>query len=93
MLDATLYKMYISHMKTFQELIDKWPNLADFCRDVSVPYERGRKWYSTNSIPHGYANTVVSAAQKRGLDTVTLKLLAELAEKRKSTKGKETAAA
>lgn len=71
-------------MKSFQDIIDLWPSIAAFARETGVPYERARRWYNTNSIPHGYANNVVAAASLLGKSSITLELLAKLAEERRS---------
>ena len=64
---------------TFQTLIDQWPTLADFARDVRAPYERARKWRERNSIPSKYWPDIVRAARRQGVPGATIESLAMMA--------------
>lgn len=64
---------------TFADLIGKWPNAVALADDLGVKEVTARAWKSRGAIPSEYWTGVVAAAEKRGLDFVTLDLLARIA--------------
>lgn len=65
------------------ELIDKWPKpkVATFARDIGVTVEHAAAMKRRNSIPAAHWRAVISAAETRAIETVSLDLLADLAAK------------
>lgn len=54
-------------MQTFRDLIDSWPTIAEFSRDVGVGYEAARKMRDRNNIRNEYWEAVIDAAKQRGI--------------------------
>lgn len=66
--------------RSFSEVIDLWPTIADYARDLGEPYENARQWRLNDSIPGRAFAPTVDAAEGRRLDGVTLELLCGFAE-------------
>ena len=66
---------------TFSSLIDKWPSVAEFAKDVDQKLETVRKWKQRESIPAGHWLAIVEAAQKRGID-ISIESLASMSQQR-----------
>jgi hypothetical protein len=69
-------------MKSFSEIIDRWPSVAEFAADLGVPANHARTMKARNSIPAERWIAVTQAAQTRGIDGITLESLAMLAADR-----------
>lgn len=54
--------------QTFRNLIQHWPSIPDFARDLNVPVDRVYGWHRRNSIPSAYWTAVQEAAAKYELD-------------------------
>lgn len=65
--------------RSFSELIERWPTMADFSRETNQPYERVKRWRAINSIKPKYWPSVKAAAWARGMGWVDDALLARLA--------------
>jgi hypothetical protein len=61
---------------THEDLIDKWPSVADFARDLGVKYQTARFMKKRNSIHPRYWSKVLQAAKDRRIRGVTLEALA-----------------
>lgn len=59
---------------TYQSLMNKWPTLAAFARDIGVDYEIVKKWKQRNSIPSIHWPAVVEAGKQRDIDVTILRL-------------------
>lgn len=66
-------------MNSFSEVVGAWETVAIFADDVGVPYVTAAAWRQRNSIPAQRWSAVVKAAQKRGIEGVTLEILAAFA--------------
>lgn len=64
---------------SFAAVIDLWPSIADFARDIGEPYENTRQWRLNDSIPGRAYAAIVRAAEVRGLE-VTHQQLCGFAE-------------
>jgi len=66
-------------------LIAKWPkpSLANFARDLGVRVEHAGSMKHRKSIPSTHWLAVVRAAEGRGIEGVTLEMLAEMAAARR----------
>lgn len=69
-------------MKTFSAVIDLWPKpvTVTFAGDVNEQPGTVRQWRSRSVLPDRVWRKVVEAARERGIEGVTLDLLAEIAE-------------
>ncbi len=69
-------------MKTFAALIDLWPKpvTVTLAADLSVPPGTVRQWRSRSVLPDRVWRKVVESARSRGIEGVTLEVLAEIAE-------------
>jgi hypothetical protein len=67
-------------ISSFRDIIDLWPNRADFAREVGEPYDNARQWDVNDSIPGRAFAAVVRAAEARGFPAVTHELLCSFAE-------------
>lgn len=72
-------------MKDFASLIARWPKpfISAFADDVGVAYVTAQMWRQRNSIPVEYWDLVIAAANKRGIDGVSMDSLQRLAAKRR----------
>ncbi len=64
----------------FQEVIDAWPSPRAFADDMGTKDSHVRTMRARDSIPSGLWTTVVERAAVRGIEGVTLELLAGFAE-------------
>lgn len=64
-------------------LINLWPSLSDFADDIGVAYETAKAMRRRGSVPGGYWIRMVEAAQRRGIEGVTLRRIAEVAAQAK----------
>jgi len=62
-------------MKDARTLIYQWPSVADFAKSIGVPYQRARQWKDRNSIPSKYWHEVICAAEREGINGLTLEAL------------------
>ena len=69
-------------MRDFEQLILRWPTVADFARDIGVPYETARKMRTRNNIIHEHWSDVLAAARDRGIE-LTLEDLMRLSRRRR----------
>lgn len=68
-------------MSTFSAVIDRWPEPAPVTLAADIGEEPGtvRQWRNRNVLPDRVWLSVVEAAGRRGIDGVSLELLASLA--------------
>lgn len=64
--------MLMSHA----EIIKRWKSLSEFAEDLSVSYGTAKAMRRRGSIPDRYWLTAVEAAERRGINGVTLEGLA-----------------
>lgn len=65
-------------MQKVSDIFRAWPSLAEFTRDVGVPYQTASAWKSRGSISSEHWLAVVHAARRRGHPEITADLLARL---------------
>lgn len=65
--------------KSFVDLIQQWPSIAEFARETKQPYERVKRWRALNNIKPKYWPAIKAAAWARGWGWVDDTLLARLA--------------
>lgn len=66
-------------MKTFRDIINSFGNAEQMGRDLGVSGLSVRMWRRRNSIPAQHWTRVVDLAHARGLDIISLDLLARIA--------------
>lgn len=54
-------------MHTFQDLIARWPSVAEFAREIDVQYQTARKMNDRNNIHSEHWEVVLGAARARGI--------------------------
>jgi hypothetical protein len=54
-------------LKSFRDLIARWPTVADFGRDIDVAYQTARKMNERDSIADVHWTAVIKAARSRGI--------------------------
>lgn len=64
---------------TFSELIECWPTVAEFARDVNQNLDAAKKWKQRNSIPASHWIAVTEAANRRGID-ISIESLAAMSQ-------------
>lgn len=62
----------------FRGLIDRWPSMGAFGREISGDKARGRIFYRRNRVPERLWPLLMELAPKHGLDGLTLEYLAAL---------------
>ena len=67
-------------MQSFIDIIDAWKSRQDLAEDIGVKRTLVNVWRHRGSIPPPYWLKVAQAAQRRGIDGVTLESLAALGE-------------
>lgn len=69
-------------MRTFSAIIDLWPDPAPvtFAEDLGEESGTCRQWRNRNTIPSRVWKKTVEAAERRGIEGVTLDELAQIAE-------------
>lgn len=70
---------------SFGDVVDLWPSVNDFARDLSVKPAQAYAWRARGRskgyiIPPCHWNTIVEAARLRKIKVVNLRLFADLAE-------------
>ena len=68
----------LAAMTTYTEIIDRWPSLTAYAGDIGVRYGTAQVMRYRGSIPAKYWKRVVAAAARRGIDGVSLELLASI---------------
>ena len=68
-------------METYTDVIAKWARVCDLAHDIGQKPGTVQAWKSRNNIRPQYWIGIVEAAQRRGLYSVTLEVLAKIAEK------------
>jgi hypothetical protein len=68
----------LPHMTTYTEIIDRWPSLSSYAEDIGVRYGTAQVMRYRGSIPARYWKRVVAAAARRGIEGVSLDLLASI---------------
>lgn len=81
-----------SKLTSFSDLIAQWPSLVVFHEDLGVPYPTAAAMKQRGSIGSEHWARVVEAASKRGIEGVTVEMLAKFAEKRRVQPRKRGAA-
>lgn len=66
----------------FTGLIDEW-QVPVMAADLGLPAKNVRSWRASDSIPAEWFTAIERAARRRGKRHITLRHLAELAEKRR----------
>lgn len=59
-----------------REIVSRWPSIAAFADDIGVAYETAKKMNQRSSIGRDYWLKVVEAAAKRGIDGISIELIA-----------------
>jgi hypothetical protein len=70
---------------SFHDVIARWPSTRAFARDAGCSPTLVRQWRHRDSVPAQYWPRVVEGAARRGIVSVDLRLLAQLAAKRRAT--------
>ena len=70
----------VPYMKTYADIIDRWPSLRAFADDIGVPYGTAQLMRHRNGIAPRHWRRLEAAAQRRGISGVTVQLLSEIAE-------------
>jgi len=65
-------------MKNVADIFDAWPSVAEFSRDLGVPYTTAFSWKERGAIPGEHWLAIVRAANRRSHPEVTVELLALL---------------
>lgn len=81
-------------IQTFADVIGKWPSAVALADDLGVKEVTARAWRA-RGIPAEYWTGIVASAEKRGIEGITLEVLASIAAAqagRFSTVVRETAA-
>ena len=64
---------------THADLINLWPSLSAFAEDLDVQYVTAKAMRRRDSIPAGYWLHMIASAEARGIEGVTLDVLAPAA--------------
>ena len=73
----------ISHPLSFRDVIGRWPTTRAFARDAGCSPTLVQQWRHRDSVPAHYWPRIVEGAARRGIVLVDLRLLAQLAVKRR----------
>ena len=73
----------ISCPLSFRDVIARWPTTRAFARDAGCSPTLVRQWRHRDSVPARYWPRIVEGASRRGIVPVDLRLLAQLAAKRR----------
>lgn len=68
----------------FRDVIARWPTTRAFARDAGCTPTLVRQWRHRDFVPAQYWPRIVDGAARRGIGLVDVKLLAELAAKRRA---------
>jgi hypothetical protein len=74
----------ITSLPSFRDVIGRWPNTRAFARDVGCSPTLVRQWRHRDFVPAQYWPRIVEGAARRGIVLVDLKLLAQLAARRRA---------
>lgn len=66
-------------MRTFDEIFTAFGGAAALARAIGIEPVHAQTMKARRSIPAPYWSQIVTAAQERGIETVTLEALAEMA--------------
>lgn len=77
-------------METFRDIIDRWPSLPEFAADIDVIYVTAQAMHRRDGIDDAYWKAMVEAAQRRGIEGVTLDLLASISASRRTSTRQST---
>jgi hypothetical protein len=75
----------------FRDVIARWPTTRAFARDAGCSPTLVRQWRHRDSVPAQYWPRIVEGAARRGIALVDLKLLAQLAARRRTPVGEARA--
>ena len=67
-------------MKSFGQIVDRWPSKQIFASDMKVGDETVKGWVRRDSVPSGYWKRLLKAARKRRIK-ITPELLIDLADR------------
>ena len=76
-------------VKDFAQLIGSWPqdegrtSIRTFASDMGIPYGTAQVMRSRSSVASDYWPQIVTAGKKRGLDWLTIEVLAQFRKHRK----------
>jgi len=70
----------VANIRAVADIMALWPTDADFARDIGIKPSHAQVMQTRDSIPAPYWSKVVAAAAERGIEGVTLELLAQFAE-------------
>lgn len=65
-------------IRSVAALLERWPSISDFARDIGVKPTHANVMKLRGSIPADYWPAVVDAADKRGIKGVSLETLTEI---------------
>ena len=68
----------------FRDVIARWPTTRAFARDAGCTPTLVRQWRHRDFVPAQYWPRIVEGAARRGITVIDVKLLAELAAKRRA---------
>ena|ERR1043166_1352252 len=68
---------------SFRDVIARWPATRSFARDAGCSQTLVRQWRHRDFVPAPYWQRIAEGAARRGIALVDIKLLAELAAKRR----------
>lgn len=71
-------------MQTFSDVITAFGGYAKIAEAVGCPPGTASAWKSRQGIPHRYWSRIAAEAQARGINSVTLEALADIAAKPQS---------
>jgi hypothetical protein len=74
----------ISLLPSFRDVIGRWPTTRAFARDAGCSPTLVRQWRHRDSVPAQYWPGIVDGAARRGIALVDLKLLVQLAARRRA---------
>jgi hypothetical protein len=69
----------MSTPNTFRSLIALWPTVAEFSKDIDIPYQTASAMARRDSIDADYWPRVIDKAAERGFENITWELLAKMA--------------
>jgi hypothetical protein len=69
---------------SFRDVIARWPATRSFARDAGCSQTLVRQWRHRDFVPAPYWQRIAEGAARRGITVVDIKLLAELAAKRRA---------
>ena len=70
----------LAPLETHRDIICRWPSLAVFADDIGVSYEAAKKMSQRRSIGREHWLKIVDAALRRGIDGISVELIARTSE-------------